>query len=216
MRKTGHHSSPLSSLTHRSLPAPTHQNPPSHLLITTHDGHRVCVRSRPCLACFPFPDRAVKEGLPCHAVLCERRLFPPNPTTRACSASVLFFAITAALVPIIHELSLRPILKKILSAVSPAHAQGCYLFDDEGHKYLDAINNVTHVGHCHPAVSLCHMQACRLAGPETGSSPALALGVRCLLTRSQATDMKRAKTKVKACMHPFPDQHRDSTVRSLL
>lgn len=47
--------------------------------------------------------------------------------------------------------------------MSPAHAQGCYLFDDEGHKYLDAINNVTHVGHCHPAVSLWHMhnmQAC--------------------------------------------------------
>ena len=27
-----------------------------------------------------------------------------------------------------------------------------YLYDDHGHKYLDAYNNVAHVGHCHPRV----------------------------------------------------------------
>ena len=27
-----------------------------------------------------------------------------------------------------------------------------YLFDDKGKTYLDAVNNVSHVGHCHPAV----------------------------------------------------------------
>ena len=27
-----------------------------------------------------------------------------------------------------------------------------YLYDDEGRSYLDAVNNVTHVGHCHPRV----------------------------------------------------------------
>jgi 4-aminobutyrate aminotransferase-like enzyme len=27
-----------------------------------------------------------------------------------------------------------------------------YLYDDEGHQYLDAYNNVAHVGHCHPRV----------------------------------------------------------------
>jgi 4-aminobutyrate aminotransferase-like enzyme/Ser/Thr protein kinase RdoA (MazF antagonist) len=27
-----------------------------------------------------------------------------------------------------------------------------YLYDDEGHRYLDAYNNVPHVGHCHPRV----------------------------------------------------------------
>jgi 4-aminobutyrate aminotransferase-like enzyme len=27
-----------------------------------------------------------------------------------------------------------------------------YLYDDEGHEYLDAYNNVAHVGHCHPRV----------------------------------------------------------------
>src|SRR6201989_1103131 len=27
-----------------------------------------------------------------------------------------------------------------------------YLYDDEGRRYLDAYNNVAHVGHCHPEV----------------------------------------------------------------
>ena len=27
-----------------------------------------------------------------------------------------------------------------------------YLYDDEGRQYLDAYNNVAHVGHCHPQV----------------------------------------------------------------
>ena len=27
-----------------------------------------------------------------------------------------------------------------------------YLFDDQGKTYLDAVNNVSHVGHCHPAI----------------------------------------------------------------
>ncbi|XP_076458093.1 ethanolamine-phosphate phospho-lyase-like isoform X2 [Babylonia areolata] len=31
-------------------------------------------------------------------------------------------------------------------------ASGQYMYDDEGHKYLDCINNVGHVGHCHPKV----------------------------------------------------------------
>jgi 4-aminobutyrate aminotransferase-like enzyme len=29
---------------------------------------------------------------------------------------------------------------------------GQYLFDETGHRYLDAVNNVSHVGHCHPRV----------------------------------------------------------------
>lgn len=31
--------------------------------------------------------------------------------------------------------------------------QGCKLFDPEGNDYLDCINNVSHVGHCHPRVA---------------------------------------------------------------
>jgi 4-aminobutyrate aminotransferase-like enzyme len=30
--------------------------------------------------------------------------------------------------------------------------EGCWLYDDTGRKYLDAYNNVPHVGHCHPHV----------------------------------------------------------------
>ncbi|KAK7023406.1 hypothetical protein SK128_005069 [Halocaridina rubra] len=31
-------------------------------------------------------------------------------------------------------------------------AKGCYMYDEEGKRYLDCINNVCHVGHCHPHV----------------------------------------------------------------
>ncbi|XP_046391879.1 5-phosphohydroxy-L-lysine phospho-lyase-like [Ischnura elegans] len=31
-------------------------------------------------------------------------------------------------------------------------AEGCYMYDESGHQYLDCINNVAHVGHCHPVV----------------------------------------------------------------
>ena len=37
----------------------------------------------------------------------------------------------------------------------PVHVvrgEGCWLYDDTGRKYLDAYNNVSHVGHCHPHV----------------------------------------------------------------
>ncbi|KGJ92262.1 aminotransferase class III-fold pyridoxal phosphate-dependent enzyme [Colwellia psychrerythraea] len=30
--------------------------------------------------------------------------------------------------------------------------QGAYLFDEQGRRYLDMVNNVCHVGHCHPKV----------------------------------------------------------------
>ena len=37
----------------------------------------------------------------------------------------------------------------------PVHlvrGEGVWLFDAEGHKYLDCYNNVASVGHCHPHV----------------------------------------------------------------
>src|ERR1041385_2902275 len=38
-----------------------------------------------------------------------------------------------------------------------------YLYDDEGRRYLDAYNNVPHVGHCHPrVVAAAHEQIARL------------------------------------------------------
>lgn len=30
--------------------------------------------------------------------------------------------------------------------------EGCYLFDEHDHAFLDCVNNVCHVGHCHPTV----------------------------------------------------------------
>ena len=29
---------------------------------------------------------------------------------------------------------------------------GQYLYDENGREYLDCVNNISHVGHCHPAV----------------------------------------------------------------
>jgi 4-aminobutyrate aminotransferase-like enzyme len=40
---------------------------------------------------------------------------------------------------------------------------GQYLFDSSGRKFLDAVNNVCHVGHCHPrVVAAGHMQMAQL------------------------------------------------------
>jgi 4-aminobutyrate aminotransferase-like enzyme len=34
----------------------------------------------------------------------------------------------------------------------PVHGDGVWLYDEKGRRYLDAYNNVPHVGHCHPEV----------------------------------------------------------------
>ena len=42
-----------------------------------------------------------------------------------------------------------------LSYQEPLHivkGEGQYLYDVNGEKYLDAVNNISHVGHCHPKV----------------------------------------------------------------
>ena len=42
-----------------------------------------------------------------------------------------------------------------LSYNSPLHivrAKGQYLYDANDDRYLDAVNNIQHVGHCHPKV----------------------------------------------------------------
>ncbi|XP_022422817.1 ethanolamine-phosphate phospho-lyase isoform X1 [Delphinapterus leucas] len=44
---------------------------------------------------------------------------------------------------------------KVFFAADPikiVRAQGQYMFDEKGEQYLDCINNVAHVGHCHPEV----------------------------------------------------------------
>ena len=42
-----------------------------------------------------------------------------------------------------------------------------YLFDDEGRRYLDAYNNVAHVGHCHPRVVVAGQQQMALLNTNT-------------------------------------------------
>ncbi|NXJ61318.1 AT2L1 lyase, partial [Rostratula benghalensis] len=45
---------------------------------------------------------------------------------------------------------------KVFFAKDPlkiVRAQGQYMFDEKGEKYLDCINNVAHVGHSHPSVT---------------------------------------------------------------
>jgi 4-aminobutyrate aminotransferase-like enzyme len=42
-----------------------------------------------------------------------------------------------------------------------------YLFDDEGRRYLDAYNNVAHVGHCHPRVVAAAIEQMRTLNTNT-------------------------------------------------
>jgi len=42
-----------------------------------------------------------------------------------------------------------------------------YLFDDEGRRYLDAYNNVVHVGHCHPKVVAAGQRQMELLNTNT-------------------------------------------------
>jgi 4-aminobutyrate aminotransferase-like enzyme len=42
-----------------------------------------------------------------------------------------------------------------------------YLFDDEGRRYLDAYNNVAHVGHCHPRVVAAAVEQMRVLNTNT-------------------------------------------------
>ena len=52
-----------------------------------------------------------------------------------------------------------------LSYAQPLHivrGEGAYLYDDEGRGWLDLVNNVAHVGHCHPRVVAAAAQQGRL------------------------------------------------------
>ncbi len=56
-------------------------------------------------------------------------------------------------IEILRKKYLPPSLR--LSYSSPLHivkGDGQYLYDEKGRQYLDAVNNIQHVGHCHPTV----------------------------------------------------------------
>src|SRR5690349_25064709 len=42
-----------------------------------------------------------------------------------------------------------------------------YLYDDEGRRYVDAYNNVAHVGHCHPKVVAAGQRQMELLNTNT-------------------------------------------------
>jgi hypothetical protein len=58
---------------------------------------------------------------------------------------------------------------------------GCRLYDYDGHEYLDCVNNVAHVGHCHPearpashSACLCPVRHIALSASTVRSSKGLA------------------------------------------
>ena len=57
-----------------------------------------------------------------------------------------------------------------LSYEDPIHivrGEGQYLYDAEGLRYLDAVNNIQHVGHCHPKVVSAAMEQNALLNTNT-------------------------------------------------
>ena len=64
-----------------------------------------------------------------------------------------------------NKYSLRGLRDKYLSPSlslsynQPLHlvrGNGQYLYDEAGREYLDAVNNIQHIGHCHPKVCLLY------------------------------------------------------------
>ena len=51
--------------------------------------------------------------------------------------------------------------------ISVSRGVGQYLYDYTGRRFLDAVNNVPHVGHCHPAVSEAVGQSSRVLATNT-------------------------------------------------
>eukprot|EP00457_Paulinella_chromatophora_P005710 gb/GEZN01005727.1/.p1 GENE.gb/GEZN01005727.1/~~gb/GEZN01005727.1/.p1 ORF type:complete len:564 (+),score=46.20 gb/GEZN01005727.1/:29-1720(+) len=68
----------------------------------------------------------------------------------------------------LREEHLAPSLKAhyqntLAGPLKVAYGRGQYLYDEEGRDYLDCVNNVAHVGHCHPrVVNACHLQMAKL------------------------------------------------------
>lgn len=69
------------------------------------------------------------------------------------------------------ELRNKNILNSLtLSYKNPLHmvrGQMQYLFDHKGNTYLDSVNNVCHVGHCHPMIVKAQIDACSILNTNT-------------------------------------------------
>jgi 4-aminobutyrate aminotransferase-like enzyme/Ser/Thr protein kinase RdoA (MazF antagonist) len=63
---------------------------------------------------------------------------------------------------------LGPMYKQFYqSPFLPVHAEGVWVTDDAGRRYLDGYNNVPHVGHCHPHVVAAVTRQMRLLNTHT-------------------------------------------------
>jgi 4-aminobutyrate aminotransferase-like enzyme len=91
-----------------------------------------------------------------------------------------------------------------LNYSQPLHmvrGQGTYLWDDQGKQYLDCVNNVAHLGHCHPGVSV--------GLPCSLSSAPMRILVRhaAALSIVQLTDTQRMTLTVRSGTVPAMAQH---------
>jgi hypothetical protein len=69
--------------------------------------------------------------------------------------------------------------------------EGCYLWDDQGRRYLDCANNVAHLGHCHPAV--------RALGGAAGRCPLAGCWLRRISQRPLGSRPGRPPPRLRPC-----------------
>jgi 4-aminobutyrate aminotransferase-like enzyme len=66
-----------------------------------------------------------------------------------------------------HRLLGRNLSVSYRNPVKIVRGEMQYLYDDEGRRYLDAYNNVAHVGHCHPRVVAAGIEQMRVLNTNT-------------------------------------------------
>ena len=94
------------------------------------DGRRAARGGRPLPQRLPRPEPAARP-----ARAASRRA-PPRPDIAARRRTVMSRALSLAYREPLHIV----------------RGEGAYLYDADGRAYLDLVNNVAHVGHCHPRV----------------------------------------------------------------
>jgi len=79
-----------------------------------------------------------------YAVLCQLR--------KACQLSVNSGEVKESIINYRKKHLGKTLSLSYESPLKMVRGQGAYLFDEQGTPYLDMVNNVCHVGHCHPKV----------------------------------------------------------------
>jgi len=75
-----------------------------------------------------------------------------------------------------------------------------YLYDEEGRQYLDAYNNVAHVGHCHPKVVAAGQRQMEVLNTNTRYLSELILEYGEKLTATLPESMGWSKVTVSLCV----------------